>query len=181
MHRTIHDLYLACQCINDEKVPAFAPNFEAVAAKKKPKPPLSDFERKRLLRLGSAVRDARKQRGLSQAELAQRVNCDPQTISNLELGKQGPGFLLVAAIADLFRIELAQLTGDATLDADPIEEADALVDFRLRGIEVWMDSTKPKLAGLSQSAENVVGEIQKIEKRVKSLEAAQPPKRERRA
>jgi transcriptional regulator with XRE-family HTH domain len=60
------------------------------------------------VRLGRAIRDARRRKGISQTELGRLVGMSQRTISSLELGRVG------LPVSDLYRIGKA-------LDVDPIE------------------------------------------------------------
>jgi len=51
----------------------------------------------------------RKQKGLSQEELANRLNVSRQTVSKWEIGDSTPDMEKLAAISDLFEISLDEL------------------------------------------------------------------------
>lgn len=53
----------------------------------------------------------RKREGLSQAELASRLNLSPATISMYEVGLREPNFETEEAIADYFNVDLNTLRG----------------------------------------------------------------------
>lgn len=54
----------------------------------------------------------RKQKGLSQEELANRLNVSRQTVSKWELGDSTPDMEKLAAISNLFAISLDELVMD---------------------------------------------------------------------
>ena len=54
----------------------------------------------------------RKQKGLSQEELANRLNVSRQTVSKWEVGDSTPDMEKLAAISDLFEISLDELVMD---------------------------------------------------------------------
>lgn len=54
----------------------------------------------------------RKQRGLSQEELANRLNVSRQTISKWEVGESTPDMEKLVALSDLFEISLDELVMD---------------------------------------------------------------------
>ena len=56
----------------------------------------------------------RKQKGLSQEELANRLNVSRQTISKWEVGDSTPDMEKLIAISDLFEISLDELVLDKT-------------------------------------------------------------------
>lgn len=47
---------------------------------------------------GKRLKEIRKERGISQNKLAGMVQCEPNTISNIETGTHGPRFALFEAI-----------------------------------------------------------------------------------
>jgi transcriptional regulator with XRE-family HTH domain len=54
----------------------------------------------------------RKQHGMSQEELAQKLNITRFHISHLESGKRKPGSALLSNIADVFGVTMEQLVKD---------------------------------------------------------------------
>ncbi len=67
--------------------------------------------------------ELRKQKGLSQEELANRLNVSRQTISKWEVGESTPDMEKLAAISELFDISLDELVLDkATNKEEPKEQ-----------------------------------------------------------
>ncbi len=67
--------------------------------------------------------ELRKQKGLSQEELANRLNVSRQTISKWEVGESTPDMEKLAAISELFDISLDELVLDkATKKEEPKEQ-----------------------------------------------------------
>lgn len=60
----------------------------------------------------------RKQKGMSQEELANRLNVSRQTISKWEVGDSTPDMEKLAAISDLFEVSLDQLV----MGKEPVTE-----------------------------------------------------------
>ncbi len=54
----------------------------------------------------------RKQKGLSQEELASRLNVSRQTVSKWEVGESTPDMEKLAAISELFEVSLDELVLD---------------------------------------------------------------------
>lgn len=76
----------------------------------------------------------RKQKGLSQEELANRLNVSRQTISKWEVGDSTPDIEKLIAISDLFGISLDELVMDkATVyKAESTIKSDAVNEFKKR-------------------------------------------------
>ncbi len=69
----------------------------------------------------------RKQKGLSQEELANRLNVSRQTISKWEVGDSTPDMEKLVAISDLFEISLDELV----LDKAPERQAEPSADSEM--------------------------------------------------
>ena len=63
--------------------------------------------------------ELRKQRGLSQEELAGRLNVTRQTVSKWELGDSSPDMEKLMAISDLFGVSLDELVMDKAPEPAP--------------------------------------------------------------
>lgn len=74
----------------------------------------------------------RKQKGLSQEELANRLNVSRQTISKWEVGDSTPDMEKLVAISDLFEISLDELVLDKApaSQAGPAPEADMASELK---------------------------------------------------
>lgn len=68
-----------------------------------------------LVALGNAIRVARKEKGVSQEELAHAANIDRAYMSSLERGRQNPGFLNVLRVARCLEMSMAELMVKAGL------------------------------------------------------------------
>ena len=62
-----------------------------------------------LLKYGKAIRQLRQKKGISQEELANRLNVSRQTISKWEVGESTPDMENLVAISELFEISLDEL------------------------------------------------------------------------
>ncbi|MBR4627494.1 MAG: helix-turn-helix transcriptional regulator [Ruminococcus sp.] len=69
--------------------------------------------------------ELRKQKGLSQEELANRLNVSRQTVSKWEVGDSTPDMEKLAAISELFGISLDELVLDKKPEPAPEREAPA--------------------------------------------------------
>ena len=56
--------------------------------------------------LGEKIQKLRKQRGLSQEALAEKVTVTRQTISKWELGQSTPDLDFIAQLSDIFNVPL---------------------------------------------------------------------------
>lgn len=86
----------------------------------------------------------RKQRGLSQTDLAEMVGVEQPTISKLERGNDGVTLRTVFAIADALRVPVADLFADRS-DAERaiIDAYRSLPEQRRRG---WQDMARTVVA-----------------------------------
>ncbi len=79
--------------------------------------------------------ELRKQKGLSQEELANRLNVSRQTISKWEIGDSAPDLEKLVAISDLFGISLDELVhGEA-----PAPEPEPAVPLQTAGAAIYSD------------------------------------------
>lgn len=60
---------------------------------------------------GSQLRAAREQKGLSQAELAEKAGLQPSAVSHFETGRRAPSFDNLRALADALAVTIDYLTG----------------------------------------------------------------------
>jgi len=62
-----------------------------------------------LVALGAAIRCARRERDMSQEELAHRSEIDRAYMSSIERGQQNPGIVSIIRIAKALELTVAQL------------------------------------------------------------------------
>lgn len=67
-------------------------------------------------RFGKNIRHWRKQRGLSQEELAERAQLHPTYISGIETGYRNPTVKIISRLADALNVEPAILFTDVAED-----------------------------------------------------------------
>lgn len=109
----------------------------------------------------------RKMAGLSQAELAHKLDLSPSTISMYEVGRRRPDFEIEEKIADFFNVDLNTLRGkdvestghsipvyDRVAAGIPIEAIDNIIDYEeipelwsgeYAGFRVKGDSMAPRI------------------------------------
>ena len=68
-----------------------------------------------LIALGRAIREARRERGISQEELAHRSEMDRSYMSSIERGGQNPGVMSVVRIAQALDMTMTELMAEAEL------------------------------------------------------------------
>jgi len=68
------------------------------------------------LNFGNRLRQLRKEKGLTQAELAKLLSIGESTISFYESGKRQPDYETLIRIADLFNVSVDYLLGRTVLD-----------------------------------------------------------------
>ncbi|MEO1969492.1 MAG: helix-turn-helix transcriptional regulator [Sphingomonadaceae bacterium] len=62
-----------------------------------------------LATIGAHVRSLRKQRGLTQIELGQKIGLNPNLLGRIERGDQNPALLTLAKVADGLGVSLEEL------------------------------------------------------------------------
>lgn len=64
-----------------------------------------------LIELGLAVKRIREQKGLSQTQLAYKIDKDQPSINRLEKGKINPSYIYLLEICDGLEIDIKELFG----------------------------------------------------------------------
>ena len=70
--------------------------------------------------LGEKIQKLRKQRGLSQEALAEKVTVTRQTISKWELGQSTPDLDFIAQLSDIFNVSSDYLIKDEMIEPDEL-------------------------------------------------------------
>lgn len=70
-----------------------------------------------------AVRRLRSDRGITQAELAQRLGLGRTSVTNIENGDQIPSIAMLPIIANALGVEILELVAEATSQAAPSASA----------------------------------------------------------
>lgn len=91
----------------------------------------------------------RKQKGLSQEELANRLNVSRQTVSKWEIGDSTPDMEKLAAISSLFDISLDELVMGKEPDTEPDVKS---------GVKSGVENSIEKTADSKSTLENVLNE-----------------------
>ena len=100
----------------------------------------------------------RKQKGLSQEELANRLNVSRQTISNWEVGDSTPDMEKLIAISDMFQISLDELVMDKvqTQTGETPSKAEIVNELKEK---VLTDENKKKAKKVLKIAAIILGVI----------------------
>lgn len=105
------------------------------------------------------IKSLRKQRHITQVQLAEKIGVSRSTISMYEMGEREPDFETLEAIADVFNVDMAYLIGTETKKAPAKAEAndEVIIRFirslpreRLRGILLALGAPEEVLAALDQ-------------------------------
>jgi transcriptional regulator with XRE-family HTH domain len=121
--------------------------------------------------VGSNLRRLRKERGLEQAELAERARSSQQTISDIERGKRDPRESTLEKLAEALGVSVGALfaDGDGTTPVPPrprtprTDEKEERFDERFAATD---------LNGAERLREKVDAEFGKLQRYVEALEAA---------
>ena len=68
-----------------------------------------------LIALGAAIRSVRRERGISQEELADRAQLDRSYMGSIERGLQNPGIVTILRVATALEITATELFAEAQL------------------------------------------------------------------
>ena len=94
----------------------------------------------------------RKQKGLSQEELANRINVSRQTISKWEIGDSTPDMEKLIALGDLFEVSLDELVlGKGMTERSPLSNKSEIID-ELQERILTEDNKKKAKKGLKTAA-----------------------------
>jgi transcriptional regulator with XRE-family HTH domain len=88
--------------------------------------------------LGAAIRAARNRAGLTQEELGAQIGKTPETVSNIERGKQTPTIETLAELARILKVPISELF-DAVGDANALPDARRRSEARLREMVRQLD------------------------------------------
>lgn len=96
--------------------------------------------------------ELRKKKGLSQEELANRLNVSRQTISKWEVGDSTPDMEKLAAISELFQVSLDELVLDKVPEKAPEKSAKSELYSDIKEKVLTEDNRKKAKKGLKIAA-----------------------------
>jgi transcriptional regulator with XRE-family HTH domain len=85
------------------------------------------------------IKALRKQRHITQVQLAEKIGVSRSTISMYEMGEREPDFETLEALADVFNVDMAYLIGTDTKKAPDTEAEGELLEY------LEMLRTRPEL------------------------------------
>lgn len=105
--------------------------------------------------LGEKIQKLRKQRGLSQEALAEKVTVTRQTISKWELGQSTPDLDFIAQLSDIFNVSSDYLIKDEMTEPDelPYKKRNYRLSERGKRIILVIVSAAALIAGCVSSIE----------------------------
>jgi HTH-type transcriptional regulator, competence development regulator len=114
--------------------------------------------------LGENIAKLRKEKGLSQYELADRLGFSRGKLSNYEQGSRQPDYDTLKKIADYFEVTIDHLLGreEVKTKEDSLEEVNKLVkeygieQFGFFDIEKWKDLSQEDIEEIKKHFEYVV-------------------------
>jgi len=84
------------------------------------------------MNIGKKIREFRKARNLTVKELADRVECTPSLISQLENGKTDPSISMLKKIADVLQVNIVDFFMTSMNDVDVVTRIRDRVDIQLK-------------------------------------------------
>ena len=104
---------------------------------------------------GERLHEIRKQNGITQQELADRIGVTKGTVSTWERNNRSPSFDMMNTLCDLFAVDLGYLSG-ATDSPQPLVTAQQLEDGALVQVEEYLTEYALKYSRLDQFGRNAV-------------------------
>lgn len=107
---------------------------------------------------GTTVRRLRERRGMTQAELAERVGLGRTSMTNLESGKQNPPLSLLPVLARALGVEPERLLRETAL---PAEGGDTFLASQVHDDELrrWASQVIANSADVLEASEHRSGEV----------------------
>ena len=109
--------------------------------------------------MGERIKQLRKEKGMTQTDLAMTLNVTKGTVSTWETNSRVPGFETLNALSDLFERRLDYIMGRSD-DATPTtQNADDLEDLALSQVEADLTEYALKYARLDEYGKQAVESI----------------------
>ena len=104
---------------------------------------------------GERLHEIRKQNGITQQELADRIGVTKGTVSTWERNNRRPSFDMMNTLCDLFAVDLGYLSGASDI-SQPLVTAQQLEDGALVQVEEYLTEYALKYSRLDQFGRNAV-------------------------
>lgn len=92
--------------------------------------------------LGATIRELRKQKKLTQVELAQKIECSQAVVTAYENGHKKPAIDTLAKLADALGVTLDQLVGNSALPKTTDKVRNPKLWKKFKQIEILPDTDK---------------------------------------
>ena len=113
--------------------------------------------------MGERIKQLRKEKGMTQTDLAQTLNVTKGTVSTWETNSRVPGFETLTALCDLFDRRMDYIMGRSD-DATPTtQNEDEMEDLALSQVEADLTEYALKYARLDQYGRDAVEAIIRAE------------------
>lgn len=113
--------------------------------------------------MGERIKQLRKEKGMTQTDLAQTLNVTKGTVSTWETNSRTPSFDTLNALSDLFERRLDYIMGRSDDAAPTTQSADDLEDLALSQVEADLTEYALKYARLDQYGRDAVEAIIRAE------------------
>lgn len=128
----------------------------------------------------AALREYRKEKGLSQTELAEKIGVSQNTVSSWETGRTEPSMRDIKSLCDVLGLSVEQLSGTKARELGEISYEDVLVKVRslelteLRELaQIIHDTiaTKEQIAQLTRMHAEQEKRLREYTEKIKALES----------
>ena len=113
--------------------------------------------------MGERIKQLRKEKGMTQTDLAQVLNVTKGTVSTWETNSRVPGFETLSALCDLFERRMDYIMGRSDDGTPTTQSEDELEDLALSQVEADLTEYALKYARLDQYGRDAVEAIIRAE------------------
>ncbi len=113
--------------------------------------------------MGERIKQLRKEKGMTQTDLAHTLNVTKGTVSTWERNSRTPSFETLDAMCDLFQRRIDYIMGRSDDTTPPSQSGDVLEDMALSQVEDDLTEYALKYARLDQYGRDVVEAVIRAE------------------